>query len=315
MRKRCPLCYARDFAATDRYLEYPDGKVRAFDVACRTCGLLADLSSPFLPIESEDIAAYCSADPRLAYGLDPYSLRLLGLKYGQLIYPESMADKSLLERPHASYAVRSEIVSSCHTTTIAIAAMCKKHEADSTMRELQKHSHWADELILLVDSSERPDTYRAGSVQVVRMPFNGDFGARRTVLQTLARSAWVLQVDADETLDPGTLGSLHEILGALEQDGVCSVGFPRSNYVEGQKSDLYPDIQYRLNRKDVRYENKVHERPIRHWHHSVIMLGTNIVHNLTYAHVSARSQKYEQADPGKGRLFEQAELLKPFCKH
>ncbi len=57
---------------------------------------------------------------------------------------------------------------------------------------------------------------------------------------------------------------------------------------------------------------RVHERPDRPWQRSLLFLGGGLLHHLGRAHVEARSRRYEAMAPGGGRLFEEADLLRPY---
>ena len=107
-------------------------------------------------------------------------------------------------------------------------------------------------------------------------------------------------------------GSIGRVAGLADETGALSIGLPRQNLVDGHMSDLFPDIQYRLNRKTVRFAGLVHERPDlpRGWRDSFIAPNLVIEHRLTRAHVEARSSVYEALVPGRGRVFERDDLLR-----
>ena len=168
---------------------------------------------------------------------------------------------------------------------------------------------WCDDVVILLDgegaAEERP------GLRLHRRPMNGHFGEQRNAAQRLARHDWVLQLDADESLEEGAIAGLPGLLGRLDET-VVSVGLRRVNLVDGVRADLFPDTQYRLNRRDVVFEGRVHERPARPWQHSLLFLGGGIRHHLNRAHVESRSRRYETMAPGGGRLFEEADLLRPY---
>jgi hypothetical protein len=56
-----------------------------------------------------------------------------------------------------------------------------------------------------------------GGVRVAARPLEGDFAAQRNALQDLARHAWMLQLDADESIEPAT-GRLLPALAALAHE-------------------------------------------------------------------------------------------------
>jgi glycosyltransferase involved in cell wall biosynthesis len=113
---------------------------------------------------------------------------------------------------------------------------------------------WADE-ILVVDSFSTDAT-----LEVCR-----DYGARivqheyvnsarqKNWAVTHCRHEWVLQIDSDETLEPGLPEEIESALAGAP-DGVQAYRLPRKNHILGRWAKwggLYPDFQTRLFQRDV----------------------------------------------------------------
>jgi hypothetical protein len=311
---------------TDRTLAYANGRTRAFARACGSCGLLLAEGAEGAGGGKiwRDLARALAApafvpDPDAAYGLDVYTLRTAATRLGRGTAPEG-GQRAAREAPHDHRAAQGrlfDLAGSGAGPAVALGVLCRPHALDGVLAGLAAHAPWAAEAVVLLDAPPAAETRRAvpgfpAGVRIAFRPLAGDFAAQRNALQDLAPAPWMLQLDADETLDAAT-GRLVPALAALaEATGAVSVGLPRENLVDGRLSDVFPDVQYRLNRRAVRYAGRVHERPDRDWRAGFIALAGAIVHHLTEAHVRARSRRYEALDPGRGRVTEARALLEPY---
>lgn len=324
--RRCFLCAGAMLAPSARRLAYPDGRERAFPVACESCGVLterdADPAQCWRDLAQHFADAVVAPGPDAPYGLDIYTLRTAATRLGLGLRPFGPEDRAALLHPHAARAARAVPydLASAPGRPVSLGLICRPAERDGVLAGLGAHAAWTDDVVVLVDEAASPPRavpiagFADGAVRVAGRPLAGDFAAQRNALQDLARHGWMLQLDADEGLDPAT-GRVLPALAALAEDGaVVSVGLPRRNLVDGVLSDVYPDVQYRLNRVGVRYAGRVHERPVLDggWPRSLIALSGAIAHHLSRAHVLARSRTYEALDPGRGRIEEEAALLRPY---
>ncbi len=315
-RRRCFLCGARLWAPTERVLRLsPSSPPRRFRFACGSCGVLADA-----PEAGEAAAAHWRAAAREPavepadddpYGFDAYSLRSAATRHDRWAEPADGAQAQALCAPHSELAARAGLADlrDAAPAPFSLAILCRESERPRAMALAQAARAWSDDILVLLDG-EGAGEARAG-LRVHRRPLAGDFSAQRNAAQALARHEWVLQLDSDETLDAAQAATLGPLLARLDSRTV-SVGLRRRNLVDGAPADLWPDTQYRLNRRAVRYENRVHERPSRPWQRSLLHLGATIGHHLSRAHVEARSHRYEAMARGEGRLFEETDLLTPF---
>ncbi|MCJ2080297.1 hypothetical protein [Methylobacterium sp. J-090] len=324
--RRCFVCAADMLEPAERSLAYPDGRVRAFPIACGSCGLLLEGGAEPVAcrahLAGQLAGPVFSPDSDAPYGLDLYTLRSAATGVGLGVRPCDDAGRAALRRPHDRHAARAQLYALAGTEgrPVSLGLLCRPDALAAVMAVLAGHAAWTDDVVILLDAAAQPPRavpaagFPPGAVRVGARPLAGDFAAQRNVLQDLARHPWMLQLDADETLSADA-GRLLPALAALAEAGdVVSVGLARRNRVDGLLSDVYPDVQYRLNRSSVRYAGRVHERPVLDggWPRSLITLHGAIDHHLDRAHVLARSARYERLAPGRGRPEEEAALLRPY---
>lgn len=336
--RRCFLCRADMLAPTGRTLAYPDGAGRTFVRACGSCGVLltedAEPDACRRDLDARLSRPLFAPDPCAPYGLDLYTLRTAATGLGRGVRPLDAAGRAELSAPHGRLAAAAALfdlaradVSATDTVPdaslgarpVSLGLLCRAGEVEAVLAGLPAHAAWTDDAAILVDAAAEPPRavpvtgFPPGGVRLAARPLAGDFSAQRNILRGLARRPWMLQLDADEHLDPRA-GALLPALAALAEDGDClSIGLPRRNRVDGAMSDVFPDVQYRLNRAGVAYAGRIHERPqIGGWRRGFISLHGAIEHRLDGAHVRARSRRYEAMNPGRGRPEEELALLRPY---
>jgi hypothetical protein len=148
-------------------------------------------------------------------------------------------------------------------------------------------------------------------VNLIAHPLRGDFAAQRNRVQEAASAPWVLQLDTDERLTKGALRRLPALIGHASRAGLHAVALPRRNLVDGMVSALYPDVQYRLVRRSVRFVQPVHEYPDLTGMSSFLGLGADILHTLPSERLSQRERDYEALAAGAGRPHDTALLRMP----
>ncbi len=318
---RCPSCAARALSRTDRVLRYEDGTRRSFAFACASCGLLTDGD-----LDAADrVLAGLSAGPYVAspddpFGLDLYTLRSAALGRNLLAVPADGIQADSLRAPHSERAAAATLLplSDGPRQAISLGILCTAAEAEGVLGSLAPYAAFASDVTILADGTAlapavvEADGFDAGRVRLARRTLAGNFAAQRNALQAMAREDWMLQLDSDESLAPALARRLPSIAGLAQADAMVSVGLTRRNLVDGILSDVFPDVQYRLNRREVRYAGLVHERPDRAWHRSLLVPGEGIDHHLARGRVLSRSRAYEALAPGRGRLAEAEDLLKPY---
>ncbi|GGE22798.1 hypothetical protein GCM10011390_47760 [Aureimonas endophytica] len=318
---RCPVCAARLWQETARQLRFP-GELRSYRFACGSCGLLAD--DPAEAAGARDAldrrlaAPTFAADPALPFGLDLYTLRTAATRFGRRAVPGDAAQAAALREPHGALAAVAGLadLDAGLAPRVALGLLCRARDLPALWPGLAAHAAWTDEIHLLLDGEAPPappGPVPAGlAIRLAARPLGDDFAAQRNALQALGGKPWMLQLDADETIAPPTGRLLTALTRLAEASGAVSIGLARRNLVDGALSDLFPDTQYRLNHRDIRFAGRVHERPQRDWPQSFISLHGPIEHHLGGAHVAARSRRYEAIAPGEGRLDEESALRRPY---
>jgi hypothetical protein len=342
MMRRCFVCAADMLGPSDRHLAYRNGRVRAFPIACGACGLLlepeADPAESRAHLAAQLAGPVFDSDPEAPYGLDLYTLRSAATGHGLGVRPCDAAGETALRRPHDRHAARGTLyaLDGAAERPVSLGLFCRPAALEAALAALAVHAAWTDDVVILLDAAARPPAATAaagfpqGTLRVGARPLGQEFGqesgqgsghesgqdfaAQRNALQDLARHPWMLQLDADETLAAEAGRRLPALAALAETGDVVSIGLARRNHVDGVLSDVYPDVQYRLNRRSVRYAGRVHERPVLDggWPRSLITLHGTIAHHLDRAHVLARSRHYERLAPGQGRPEEEAALLRPY---
>jgi hypothetical protein len=318
---RCPLCRARMLEPTERTLLGGVGRTRSFDHACASCGLLVESGGAGHETRALILSLLATGDlsrfDDTPFGMDAYTARIAATVFSRRYVPHKDEREDMV-RPHGAHAARGTARPFEEQRPVTLGLICRESEIDAVLAALPRHAGWASEAVVLADGAERPlsafavEGFASGAVRIAHRPLAGDFAAQRNALQGLAGNPWVMQLDADETLPEGAANLLPALARMGEEDGLLSIGLPRDNLVDGQRSDVFPDVQYRLNRREVRFAGPVHERPERSWQRSTIALHGAIDHHLSRAHVASRSQRYETLSPGNGRLEEAEALLRPY---
>ena len=138
-----------------------------------------------------------------------------------------------------------------------IACLIARDEEGNLSRCLASLSGAVDGICLLdTGSSDRTaEIARAAGAVVGNLPWADDFSASRNASLDLAEGDWILQVDADEELDPQTIGALRE---TLSRPGHCRlVEVTLLDGTDHPGSVLLPRL-FRLDPR-IRYRRALHE--------------------------------------------------------
>lgn len=139
------------------------------------------------------------------------------------------------------------------------AVMIVRDEQARLARCLRSLQAVADEIVV-VDTGSTDDTVaiaEAHGCTVGHFPWVGDFAAARNHSLDLARGAWVLMIDADETVAAGTAEGAEQLLGRAADHVALTVGWCA-------RPGLAPMQELRLwrNRPDVRFRGIIHEHVV-----------------------------------------------------
>lgn len=252
---RCFICGARDWRDDP-------GAVR-----CSHCGLrIIDSGIDPLAAASDLRARLVSgafdlgAAPPAEWNADLYTMRIAAAACGRSVRPADARQAEALAAPHRTLPAAGASPKLAEPAEIAVGLIARPGEA-ARVEELVATLDlpFVSEAIVVFDCKDPPPPVRGA--RVLSAPLGGDFATQRNRIQAQARSPWVLQLDTDERLEGEALDLLGRLAFAVGEQGIVSIGLPRINLIDGVRSDLYPDIQYRLNRREVRYAGAVHERP------------------------------------------------------
>ena len=137
--------------------------------------------------------------------------------------------------------------------------MIAKNESEHIGRCLQSVKDWVDEIIV-VDTGSTDDTReiaRAWEATVIETEWRDDFSLARNVSLKKATGDWILFLDCDEELAPGSGSELR----ALIQDSRYEAYFIQvANLTEINSKLLAPSVRLFRNRKIFRFEGKIHEQ-------------------------------------------------------
>lgn len=254
-------------------------------------------------------------EPAERWALDPAGLRNAAWRFRFEVEPTAVAPNAIRfphdYRPAQAEAVPAQTVP--HAVGLGIIARAAD-TADLVDIATYYRSAFARIVVLFDATADAAGELAARLpwIEVAHRPLDGDFAAQRNRLQDMMQTCWVLQIDTDERPDAALLDALGWLVAAADRDGLRSLGLPRRNLVDGVQSASYPDIQYRLNRSDIRFAGRVHERPVVPFVESSLALAGALDHRLDGERVRERTRIYEAMSTGAGRPEDEALLLAPF---
>lgn len=285
-RSRCPVC------------GNPDWHPRIGGEECTHCGLQVDAGVALAPVGAaiqrrlEDGMA-CPA-PGDRWALSPGGWRNAAWRFGHVLAGESAQPAA--PRNHA----------------ITLAIMTQPSECAAAALLVGSLPGFVRRIVLIDAADDAPWRTLFATAELHAHPLDGDFAEQRNRLQSHAGTGWVLQLDSDERPDATLLESLGWLVEAAERDDLQSLGLARRNLVDGESSALFPDIQYRLNRAEVRFAGLVHERPMVPFPQTSLALSGAIDHRLDSARVRARTRSYAAMSAEGARPEDEERLLRPY---
>ncbi len=306
MQLRCSICGNWDWLARGAWTECSHCRLRVRDVAdvdAVAADVVARLDRGGLDLERE---------PADRWMLDPAGARNAAWRFGFEVAPVAVAPDEL--RFPADYRPARVVATPAVTVAhdIGLGVMARAADMADIVAIATDLREAFRRIVVLLDGTvdEAGElTTRVPWIEIRTHPFDGDFAAQRNRLQDLMRARWVLQIDTDERPDAALLSALGWLVAAADRDGLRSLGLPRRNMVDGVQSASYPDIQYRLNRGDIRFAGRVHERPVVPFDQSSLALAGALEHRLDGERVRERTRLYEAMSTGAGRPEDEALLL------
>lgn len=135
------------------------------------------------------------------------------------------------------------------------AALIVRDEARHLANCLASIRGFADEVIV-VDTGSRdatPEIARAVGAKVYVVPWADDFAAARNAALERCRGRWILYIDADERIVPGTAEGVRELLEKPEMIG-CRLWLRAA-----AGCTAYREIRLFRNHPSIRFEGVIHE--------------------------------------------------------
>ncbi|OGG02909.1 hypothetical protein A2W14_00150 [Candidatus Gottesmanbacteria bacterium RBG_16_37_8] len=138
------------------------------------------------------------------------------------------------------------------------------YNEEENIKQLFKSFKWVDD-ITIVDSFSEDNTIKIAKKFTNKIYLNKfiNFQKQRNFSLNKIKSKWILMIDADEVLSPGSKFIIQELIKDKSVDGYW---FPRRQYINKctylKFGYFYPDWQLRLFRNDKGYMFKglIHER-------------------------------------------------------
>ncbi len=158
-------------------------------------------------------------------------------------------------------------------------------------KALKNVKRYVDEIVV-VDGGSHDKTIKIAKrhgAKVIESKWQNHFARQRNVSLKYATGKWILVMDADEICEKRLLESLQ--LFANNNIGADMFAFPRKNYLNGKQTKAYPDRQLRFfkNITTIKYQGKVHERPI----------GFKIITSAEKMHIIHRKSTIRQSKQNK----------------
>lgn len=172
-------------------------------------------------------------------------------------------------------------------TSISLCVIARD-EAEYLPRMLESVHGVVDEIIV-VDTGSRDGTAeiaRRAGARVIEEPFADDFSAARNTSLAAASCPWILVLDADEQLAPGT----GEVLkGAIRQEGRAGFFLRFLNDLGEGRQHICGMVRLFRNRDDIRFRYLIHEQVLPDlWNHckrtgeTIAPLPEAVVHHDGY---------------------------------
>ena len=188
-----------------------------------------------------------------------------------------------------------------------------KNEEENLERCLSSVRGVADEIVLVdTGSTDRTaEIAQAHGARIFHHPWQNDFAQARNAGLEQAQGDWILIMDADEELEPGSRERLKAVLEGPAPEALLMVV---RNFLPPGPGARYDDLLHaRLfrNRPTYRYVASVHEQITPSILSAGGKLGATDLMILHYGYMRAAAQDYGSRDQRNLALLEQALALEP----
>ncbi|WP_457570431.1 hypothetical protein [Desulfovulcanus sp.] len=253
-------------------------------------------------------------------------------RYAFTSKPNSLLSLIWKYRKNITYSIRKPEKNKDSKISLALGMICKADETDSIVKIAKLIGLLVREYVIVIDKENMKSSeinnirdtlthklFEPGRsiplIKIANRKLNGDFGAQRNYLQQLVAADWILHFDTDELPSKELIENLWWIIRDCEIKNRTVAGFSRRNFVDGELTAAYPDYQFRLLRRHVKWYGKVHEIPlpcIQDYKKTMIYPSYSIEHYLVSDRLQIRRRLYEDIQSGGGSTENQKLLEKPF---
>lgn len=151
---------------------------------------------------------------------------------------------------------------------ITLGCILSPTEPETMVRKwFARNARHFKHVIVCVDSDAGEETARRmerfvkslphPDMSVFLRPLARDFAAQRNAVMERVRTDWLLMLDADEYVADKYLRILTSVLRKVLKDrpAMRVLGLARKNMVDGERTEDWPDWQFRLVRRGTRWRN------------------------------------------------------------
>lgn len=133
---------------------------------------------------------------------------------------------------------------------VIIVDDCSK---DGTQREIKRY---------IEEESKSSLLFKKDKVQIHIKKLKGDFSEQRNYANSKCTGDWIFEMDSDEQLDLILYQNFRKLLQQYNKNkDIQVIGVPRVNLIDGVKTKVFPDYQFRIHRKGIEWVGNVHEVP------------------------------------------------------
>jgi len=132
-------------------------------------------------------------------------------------------------------------------------------------------------------------------------PLEWDFAKQRNTLSDMLSTEYIMQLDADELFDNSEqlneIDMIHSMVETIKKENAKCVLFPRKNFIDGEQTSTYPDLQGRLYKKGSIWINKfpyIGATPGCHEQLDCMHESSMVVENVNLLHLKSSKKQNKQ---------------------
>lgn len=147
------------------------------------------------------------------------------------------------------------------------ACVIAKNEEENISRSILSYKNIVDEIILVDTGSEDNTVVIAKGLgaKVFHFTWRNDFSSAKNFALSKATGDWIIFLDADEYIEMETAVKIPAILKKINNDfslEALSIKMLHTNGFKGRIISENPSIRVFRNRKDIKFEGSIHEKPL-----------------------------------------------------